>query len=183
MRMRKIDLYTGPWIMVAIAALTLCLSALAETEATRTIFYDYSAKNMNFDRKTGVTILEGDAKLKVRDSEDYLNADKVTIYRDVETGELMKMEAVGNVDMNQKGMKATCHRAIFYETEDRIEMEGTEDSLAVVDDGKNKMEAPNITYFRKEDRIEAKGKVSGHVMIKEKPAETVEEKAEEKEKE
>jgi hypothetical protein len=36
------------------------------------------------------------------------------------------------------------------------------------------MEAPNITYFRKEDRIEAKGKVSGHVMIKEKPGETVE---------
>jgi lipopolysaccharide transport protein LptA len=172
--MRKIDLYTGPWIIVAIAVLTFCLSALAEKEATRTVFYDYSADNMNSDRKTGVTILEGDAKLKVRDSEDYLNADKVTIYRDVESDELIKMEAVGNVDMNQKGMKATCHRAIFYETEDRIELEGTEDSLAVVDDGKNKMEAPNITYFRKEDRIEAKGKVSGHVMIKEKPGETVE---------
>ncbi len=183
MKKRKIDLYTGPWIILAIVTLTLCFSALAETEATKTVFYDYSADNMNSDRKNGVTILEGNAKLKVRDSEDYLNADKVTIYRDVDTNELVKMEAVGNVDMSQKGMKATCHRAVFYETEDRIELEGTEDSLAVVDDGKNKMEAPNITYFRKEDRIEAKGKVSGHVMIKEKPGETEEKEAEEKEKE
>ena len=154
-------------IVFLTAILIPCFAVFAQSEETKTLFYDYSANKMNFDRKNGVTILEGEVKLKVRDSEDFLNADKVTIYRDVKTGELIRMEAVGNVDMIQEGMKATCERAIFHETEDRVEMEGAADSPAVVDDGKNRMEAPNITLFRKENRIEASGSVSGHVTIKE----------------
>ena len=121
MRNRKIDLFRGIGVLLAaaMAVLLLCSTVSAASEATNTVFYDYCAKNMNFDRKAGVTIFEGDARVKVRDSDDYLNADKITIYRDVKTGELIKMEAVGNVDMNQEGMKSTCERAIFYETEAR----------------------------------------------------------------
>jgi lipopolysaccharide export system protein LptA len=85
---------------------------------------------------------------------------------------LTKIEAVGNVDMKEKDMTATCERAVFYETEERIELEGSEDSPAVVDDGKNRMEAPAITYFRREDRLEASRGVSGHVTIEAKEGET-----------
>jgi lipopolysaccharide transport protein LptA len=162
-------------LIVLSTILIFCFAISARPDETKTVFYDYSANKMDFDRKNGVTILEGDAKLKVRDSEDYLNADKVTIYRDVKTGELIRMEAVGNVDMNQEGMKATCERAIFHETENRIELEGVADSPAIVDDGKNRMEAPRITFFRKENRIEASGNVSGHVTIKERTSGTPEE--------
>jgi lipopolysaccharide transport protein LptA len=179
------DMFLMALLVMAAAVLILCFTALTASEAVKTVFYDYSAKKMTVDRKTGVTVFEGDAKLKVRDSDDYLNADKVTIYRDVKTGELVKMDAVGNVDMSQKGMKATCERAIFYEKEERIELEGSEGSedspavSAVVDDGKNRIEAPAITYFRGEDRLEARGDVTGHVTIEGKEGET-EEEAEEK---
>jgi lipopolysaccharide transport protein LptA len=169
----------GVLLAAAMVVLILCFPSLIASETAKTTFYDYSSEKMSFDRKNGVTIFEGNAKLKVRDSEDYLNADKVTIYRDVETGELIKMVAVGNVDMKQKGMKATCESATFYETEERIEMMGSEGSPAVVDDDKNRMEAPAITYFRKEDRVEATGNVKGHVTIEAKEGEA-EEKAEEK---
>jgi lipopolysaccharide export system protein LptA len=158
-------------------ALLLCFAISAASE-TKTVIYDFSADKTTVGRKDGITLMEGNAKIKVRDSEDYLNADTIKIYRDVETNELIKMEATGNVDMNQQGMKATCQKAIFYEKEDRIEMEGTEENPAVVEDGENKMVAPAITYYRAEDRIEASGNVTGQVTIEveeEKPAEDVEE--------
>jgi lipopolysaccharide export system protein LptA len=173
----------GILILTAIAVSILCFTVWAASEKTKTVIYDYSADETSVNRKTGITVLKGNAKIKTRDSEDYLNADQITIYRDIETNELIKMESVGNVDMNQAGMKATCEQAILYEAEDRIELEGSEDSLAVVDDGNNRMEAPAITLFRKEDRIEARGKVTGYVTIEAKEDEAVEpteEKAEKK---
>ena len=158
--------------VAAMAVLIPCFTALAVSEAANNVIYNYSAKETVFDRKTGITILKGDAK--VRSNGDHLNADQITIYRDVKTGELIKIDAVGNVDMNEKGMAATCEHAILYEAEERIELEGSEDSPAEIDDGKNKMKAPAITYFQKEDRIEAKGNVTGQVVIVTKESETVE---------
>jgi len=173
----------GEWVNRPISLLAyklvgifLCFTAFAlivgaaEEASVNTIVYDYSAKEATFDRKSGVTVLKGDAKIR-RSSGDYLNSDQITMYKDVETGELTKIEAVGNVDMKEKDMTATCKRAVFYEVEERIELEGSEDSPAVVDDGKNRMEAPAITYFRKDDRLEASGNVSGHVTIEEKEGE------------
>ena len=171
MKNLRIDLFhsTLALLTVVVAVSLLCSAAMADSEATGTIFYDYSADKVSFDRKTGVAVWEGDAKLKVRNSDDYMNADKITIYRDVETGELIRVEAAGNVDMNEKGMKATCEHAILYEKDGRIELEGTEDSPAVAVDGENRMEGPAITYLRKEDRLEArgngKGRITGHIAI------------------
>lgn len=163
--------------LAALVLWNLCPNALSAPE-TSTVVYNYSAKETSFDRKSGITILKGEAK--IRNNGDYLNADQITMYKDVKTGELVKIEAVGNVDMSEKGMKATCKHAIFFETEERIELEGADDAPAIVDDGKNRMEAPAITYFRKEDRIEARGKVSGHVTVesREKESEKTEDKTE-----
>lgn len=150
----------------------LCFVALAGTIKTKTVTYNFSAKETTIANKTGIIILKGEAK--VLKNGDHLNADEITIYKDVETGEIIKMEAVGNVDMNEEGKKSTCKKVTFYESEDRIEFEGTEEAPAVVDDGKNKLVAPNIIYYRKDDRLEAKaekGVVTGQVIIEEKEAE------------
>ena len=184
-----IDLFHGVSVLlvVVMAALSFCTGAASEEaskkapgktvdKATKTVVYDIDAKMVDFDRKSGVTVFEGDAKLKVLDSEDYLNADKITVYKDVETDEVIKIVSVGNVDMNQSGMKATCERSIFYEKEDRVEMEGSEEKLAVVDfDGDNRIEAPVITYYRKEDRISASGGVKARVTLEAKEGEVTEE--------
>jgi lipopolysaccharide transport protein LptA len=190
----QIDLFHGMSVLlvVAMAVLSLCPAAWTASEdvadeapsktpdkTTKTVVYDIDAKSVNVSRKTGVTVFEGDAKLKVLDSEDFLNADKITVYKDVETDEVIKIESVGNVDMNQRGMKATCERSIFYEKEDRIELEGSEEKLAVIDDGYNRIEAPFIIYFRKEDRISASGGVKARVTIEVKEVEVTEESTEE----
>lgn len=149
-----------------------------DPEASNVVVYNYSAKEIISNRKTGVTTLKGDVKVtkvttndsikngqKKEEGSDYLNADQVVVYKNVETGELIKIEAEGKVSMKEGDMVATCSHAIIYEAEERIEMDG---SPATVDDGKNKIEAPAITYFRKEDRLEAKGEVRGHITIEEK---------------
>ena len=178
--MRNEKLHLSQVLAISVFLL-LCVVALAGTIKTKTVTYNFWAKETTIANKAGVITLKGEAK--IRKNGDYLNADQIIMYKDVKTDEIIKMEAVGNVDMSEEGKKSTCKKAIFYESEDRIELEGSEDAPAVVDDGKSKLVAPAITYFRKEDRIEAKaekGTVSGQITIEEKESEKQEEPDQEK---
>ena len=161
----------------------IVISAFGATNSN-VVNYKYSAKRVVFDKKTGVTILKGDAKITKTDAEsgaqsDYINADQITLYtkHNEETGkdELTKMESMGNVKMKQGDMTVTCARAVMvYEPEEVIDMEGSKDALAVADDGKNRIEAPLIRYFRKDDRLEAEaaeGNVTGQITIEERKTE------------
>jgi lipopolysaccharide export system protein LptA len=152
----------------------LVLSVFGQAETTKKLVtYEYSAKRVISGNKTGVTILKGDAKFTKTDPEanakDYhVYADQITIYKDIETKKTTRMEALGNVKMKDGDMLVNCARAVMkYEPDEVIEMEG---SPAVVDDGENKIEAPLIKYFRKEDRLEAEateGVVTGHITVEE----------------
>ena len=160
--------------------LTLCFVIISVWSAGTKTEYRFSGKEMIYDKKTGITILKGNAKVIKNSTDpnsanDHIYADQINVYKDVKTDELIKMEATGNVDMKEGDLLATCAHAILYEAEDRIEMEG---SPAKVDDGKNKIEAPSIIYYRTDQRLEAKGEVSGIITIEEKK-----EKEESKEKE
>ncbi len=159
---------------------TLCFAVISVWSANNKTEYRFSGKEMIYDKKTGITILKGNAKVIKNSTDpnstsDHIYADQINVYKDVKTDELIKMEATGNVDMKEGDLIATCAHAILYEAEDRIEMEG---SPAKVDDGKNKIEAPSIIYYRTDQRLEAKGEVSGIITVEEKK-----EKAEEKSKE
>jgi len=171
------------YITIALMSCFIVISAFGATDSS-TVNYKYSAKRVVFDKKTGVTVLKGDAKFTKVAAEsgaqsDYVNGDQITLYtkRNETTGrdELTKMEVIGNVKMKQGDMNVTCARAVMvYEPEEVIDMEGTKDALAVADDGKNKIEAPIIKYFRKDDRLEAEageGNVTGQITIEEKKAE------------
>jgi lipopolysaccharide export system protein LptA len=168
------------YITIALMSCFVVISAFGATESN-IVHYPYSAKRMVFDKKTGVTVLKGDAKFTKLDAEfketgDYINADQITLYtkHNEETGkdELTKMEAMGNVKMKQGDMAVTCVRAVMvYEPEEVIDMEGTKDAPAVADDGKNKIVAPLIKYYRNDDRLEAEGDVTGQITIEEKKTE------------
>jgi len=161
-----------------IAIFILCFIALSVLGSTgkvgKRVRYDHSEKRLISDGKTGVTILKGDVKLNKIDPEtgakgDYIYADQVTIYKNTETEELTRIEAMGNVKMKEGDMLVTCARAVMkYEPEEVIEMEG---SPAIVDDKENRIEAPLIKYYRKDDRLEAEateGYVTGNITIEEK---------------
>lgn len=150
------------------------LSVFSATESTKRVRYDYSAKRVISDNKTGVTILKGDAKFTKISTEpnansDYIYGDQITIYKDTQTNKTTRMEAMGNVKIKEGDMTVTCTRAVMkYEPEEVIEMEG---SPAVVDEKENKIEAPFIKYYRNDDRLEAEsteGYVTGNITIEEK---------------
>ena len=163
----------------------LCFIVISVFSATNDniVYYDYSAKSMTVDKKLGMTILRGNVKAikldaQKKDTGEYVNADQITLYnkRDESTGKLTnkvtKMEATGNVKMKQGEMTVTCINAVLvYEPEEVINMEGTKESPAIADDGKNRIEAPRIKYFRKDDRLEADGDVTGQITIEEKKSE------------
>jgi lipopolysaccharide export system protein LptA len=163
--------------------LMLCFIVISVFSATNqnTVYYKYNAKSMVVAKKTGMTVLKGDARFikldaQLKEMGDYVNADTITLYtkRNDSTGkdELTKMEATGNVKMKQGDMAVTCINAVLvYEPEEVINMEGTKESPAIADDGKNRIEAPRIKYFRKDDRLEADGDVTGQIIIEEKKSE------------
>jgi len=157
-RNRRINLFFIIGILFSIVSIWgLGFTCLAVSEADETaISESYSADKLTYNKNSGVTVLEGHAKLHRNDG-DYMYADQITIYRDVETDEMIKMVSVGNVEMKEKDMSATCEHAIFYEKEERIEFKGSANKPAVVDSGSNRMEAPFIIYFREDGRIEATG--------------------------
>ena len=157
MRNRQINLFRGMSVVFAAMAIwNLCSICLAADETRKTVTYKYSGDVVTADRKSGVTILDGHAWFRRSDG-NYLNADKITMYRNVETSEIIKIESVGNVEMKEGDMVSTCQQSVFYEEEGRIEFKGLVDAPAIVDDGENRMEAPFIIYFREEDRIYASG--------------------------
>ena len=157
MRNRRINLFRGMSIVFAIMAIwSLRSICLAANETGKTLTYKYSGDVVTANRKSGVTVLDGHAWFRRSDG-DYLNADKITMYRDVETNEIIRIESVGNVEMKEKGMESTCQQSVFYEAEGRIELKGVVGAPAIIDDGENRIEALFITYYRKEDRIFASG--------------------------
>jgi lipopolysaccharide export system protein LptA len=173
-------------------ALMLCFitinifGATSDTTSNNIVYYKYNGKSMVFAKKTGITVLKGNAKFikldaQLKETGDYVNADTITLYtkHNDSTGkdELTKMEAVGNVKMKQGDMAVTCANAVLvYEPEEVINMEGTKESPAIADDGKNRIEAPIIRYYRKDDRLEADGDVTGQITVEEKKTEENKEK-------
>ena len=160
MRNRRINLFCGMGVLFVMMALWgLCFTWPASSETNKTVKHEYSADKMTYGKKSGVTVLEGHAKLR-RSDDDYLHADQITMYEEVKPDnkrELVKIVAVGNVDMKEKDMTAICEHAIFYEREERIEFKGSVDKPAIVGSSNNRMEAPFIIYFREEERILASG--------------------------
>lgn len=113
--------------------------------------YDGVADYFEQDEKKGVILLLGNVKITRENG--YLNADKVTVYRDVETDDVIKTVAEGNVDMKDGDLIATCEHAVLNESDDTIELTGS----VVVTQKEDRVEAPYITYNRRTGIRKGKG--------------------------
>lgn len=122
------------------------------------------------DEKKGIIVFTGN--VKITHENGYLYADKVTVYRDVETDDVIKTVAEGNVDMKDGDLLATCEHAVLNEADDTIELTGS----VVVTQKEDRVEAPYITYNRKTGIRRGKGNdkelVQFRVRLKKKKAES-----------
>ncbi len=116
-------------------------SDVAETEPTKEVITGTADKMERYE-KTGITILIGNAKT-VRKTEQgveigFLNADKITLKADTDTGETKEIIAVGNVEIRDQEIFATCDHATMNNLT----------NIIVLKD--------NVVVLQKEDRLETK---------------------------
>ena len=111
-----------------------------------------NADELHRSNKEGVSILTGNVRFKRIDG--YLHADKVTIYRNVETGETEKAVAEQNVKILDRGALATCDHAILYFADDTIDLSG---NVVVIQD-QDRLESERFISERKTGKQIAEGK-------------------------
>lgn len=119
----------------------------------------------DMDIKTGITILLGNVKT-LRHDEDgkvigFLNADKITIKRDLDTGETKEIIAVGNVEIRDQDIFATCDHAVMDNLTNIITLK---DNVEVLQNN-DRLETKLFTYNRTTGRQTGVGDVKFKVTI------------------
>lgn len=114
---------------------------------------DGYAEEFSQNEKEGIIILEENVKIYRHDG--FMYADKVTIYRDVNTTprEVVKTVAEGNVHLKDKEILADCDKAVFNEVDNTIELTGS----VVVIQNEDRIEASYIKYNRETGERIGKG--------------------------
>ena len=116
-------------------------SDTAETEPTKEVITGTADKMERYE-KTGITILIGNAKTVRKTVQGieigFLNADQITLKADTETGETKEIIAVGNVEIRDLEIFATCDHATMNNLT----------NIIVLKD--------NVVVLQKNDRLETK---------------------------
>ena len=101
-----------------------------------------TSKRMESYEQEGITILIDEAKTVRRDEQGieigFLNADKITLKRDLETGTTKEIVAEGNVEIRDQDIFATCDHAI---------MNNLTSTIILTD---------NVVVLQNKDRLETK---------------------------
>jgi lipopolysaccharide export system protein LptA len=80
----------------------------------------------------------------------------------VGTGQLDRMEADGNVSIQQTGRNAEGHKLIYTVADDKFVLTGGPPSIFDAEQGK--ITGVSLTFFRADDRVLVEGKASTPVV-------------------
>lgn len=147
----------------------------ATTEPTKEVIVGDSDE-MDRDMKTGITILIGNVKT-IRLNEQgieigFLNADKVTLKADTKTGKTTEIIAVGNVEIRDQEIFATCDHATMNNLTNIITLK---DNVVVLQN-KDRLETKLFTFNRTTGKQKGVGDVKFSVTVTQAtPIETPEE--------
>ncbi len=110
--------------------------------------------------KEGLTIFTGNVQIERPDG--FLNADKVTIYENVETNETVKTVAEGNVELRDGDIFVTCAHAILNHLTDIIKFR---DNVVVLQN-EDRLEADTFTYNRLTGERSGEGNIKIRFRVK-----------------
>ena len=119
-----------------------------------------TAKHFISEQRTGKQIAEGN--VKINRPNGFLNGDKVTIYKDVKTDELIRTIAEGNVELRDEDIFATCEHATLNDASGTVDLRG---SVVVIQD-KDRLETKHFTYNQETGEQTGKGNVRFRVRVK-----------------
>ena len=136
----------------------------APAEMTKEIITGTSKRMESYEQE-GLTILIDEAKT-VRQNEQgieigYLNADKITLKRDLETGTTKEIVAEGNVEIRDQDIFATCDHAIMDNLTSTIILKEN----VVVLQNKDRLETKFFTFNRVTGKQTAEGDVRFKVTV------------------
>ena len=133
-------------------------------EATKEIITGTSKRMESYEQK-GITILIDEAKTVRRDAQGveigFLNADRITLKRDLETGATTEIVAEGNVEIRDQDIFATCDHAIMNNVTSTIILQ---DNVVVLQN-KDRLETKYFTFNRVTGKQTAEGDVKFKVTV------------------
>lgn len=136
----------------------------ATVEMTKEIITGTSKRMESYEQK-GITILIDEAKTVRRNEQGieigYLNADKITLKRDMETGTTKEIVAEGNVEIRDQDIFATCDHAIMDNLTSTIILT---DNVVVLQN-KDRLETKFFTFNRVTGKQTAEGDVKFKVTV------------------
>ncbi len=135
-----------------------------QSDSTKEVITGTSDR-MERDQKIGITILIGNAKT-VRKNEEgveigFLNADKITLKSNPDTGETVEIIAEGSVEIRDQDMFATCEHATMNNLTNLIVLK----DKVIVTQNKDKLETKLFTYNRTSGKQTGEGDVKFKVSI------------------
>ncbi len=113
--------------------------------------------------KEGVTIFTGNVQIERPDG--FLNADKVTIYENIETNETVRTVAEGNVELRDGDVFVTCAHAILNHLTDIIDFR---DDVIVLQN-EDRLEADIFKYNRRTGERSGEGNIKVRFRVKSNP--------------
>ena len=124
-----------------------------------------TSKRMESYEQEGITILIDEAKTVRRNEQGieigFLNADRITLKRDLETGATKEIVAEGNVEIRDQDIFATCDHAIMDNLTSTIILEEN----VVVLQNKDRLETKYFTFNRVTGKQTAEGDVKFKVTV------------------
>ena len=110
--------------------------------------------------REGLTIFIGNVQIERPNG--FLNADKVTIYENVETNETVKTVSEGNVELRDRDIFVTCAHAILNHLTDVIEF--SEDVIVLQNE--DRLEADKFWYNRRTGERWGEGNIKVRFRVK-----------------
>ncbi len=139
-------------------------NADAAPEMTKEIITGTSKRMESYEQE-GITILIDEAKTVRRNEQGieigFLNADKITLKRDLETGTTKEIVAEGNVEIRDQDIFATCDHAIMNNVTSTIILT---DNVVVLQN-KDRLETKFFTFNRVTGKQTAEGDVKFKVTV------------------
>ncbi len=136
----------------------------AAAEMTKEIITGTSQRMESYEQK-GITILIGEAKTVRRNEQGieigFLNADKITLKRDLETDTTKEIVAEGNVEIRDQSIFATCDHATMDNLTSTIILK---DNVVVLQN-KDRLETKFFTFNRITGKQTAEGDVKFKVTV------------------
>jgi len=118
---------------------------------------DINSDTVEADQKQNVVSFKGNVVAKQEDITIYTNT--LTVYYNPDTKKMKEIVAAGNVKVVQLDRRATSQKAIFYQEENKVVLEGD----AVLREGDNVIRGERVTYYIDEQRSVVEGKKGGRV--------------------